>query len=94
VDEDGAIVSEVTNTSIVLSNADRVGDRYYFADKDSSSFSLISIVRISPEINIVESGLSLEINWLPFTLMRDGIGQNTAVPETDLVDFKTSTLTW
>ena len=94
VDEAGDKVTGVESASIVLSDAEVVDGQYYFADRDSSPFTLMSIVQLSPEQQIEGGSLALQIDWLPFTLKKAGEEQATAVREADLADFQTPLINW
>jgi len=94
VDEEGNKLSDIENTSLVLSQADIVGTQYYIADRNSSPFVLTSIVTLSPEQVASGESLALQVDWLPFTLRKDGEEKVTAVREVDLTEFKTSAISW
>lgn len=92
VNTDGEKVNGVNSTAIVLSEAEIVGEQYYFADKDGSFFTLLSIVQLSPELTASGDSLALQVDWLPFTLRKGGENQKVILFGPDLKNYKTPAL--
>ncbi len=61
--------------SIVLSNAKVVGNEYYLPAGKSATFTLVTLLNLTPEMITPKDGdrdLSLLMTSLPFTMMKEG----------------------
>lgn len=94
VDGAGNSLPGVRSTAIVLSETPLVDRQYFLPDATPGFMTLTAVVQLPPEQVATGGEAQLRINWLPFTLIREGVPQPARVPATDLVAFRTPLVSW
>ena len=98
VDEGGAVIEGGAVASIVLAaDTEATDDHYPLDERETGLFTLVSLVKLTPEQLAAGGSAAIEVNWLPFTLINtDEDDERTAarVPDTNLADFITPAITW
>jgi hypothetical protein len=94
VDAAGNTLTGARSTAIVLSDTPLIDRQYFLPSGRAGFFTLTAVVQLSPELVAADGTVQLRINWLPFTLTREGVVQQARVPEADLVNFVTPVATW
>jgi hypothetical protein len=94
VDGAGNSLHGVRSTAIVLSDTPLVDRQYFLPEATPGFMTLMAVVQLSPEQVAAGGEAQLRINWLPFTLIREGESQLSRVPTDDLVSYVTPRATW
>ena len=93
-DSAGEAIATGNSTAIVLSDAVVKDKQYFLPAGTPGSFTLMAIVQL-PSAAVATGGeASLQIDWLPFTLIKDGEETLARVPNADITPFKTPSIAW
>lgn len=94
VSESGEVLTTGASAAIVLSDSPVVDRQYFLPDGEPGLFTLISIVQLPPEVVATGGSAKLQVSWLPFTLIREGVEQVARVPDLNLTSYHTPLTTW